>query len=312
MADTNPPTVPETVPPTDGLLDNVDFSALAQEEPAAETAAPAEVEAKEEKADEPAAEAEAADDAGAAEETTTEETATDEPVVDEATPAKPAEEKPAAATPTPEDTAARQAEEQRQARTTRLAAIKTEISALKAIPVADRDPFEHSAKLNDLLAEKDELRDQEYADMRQVNEAAAATARVEAGWQKWEREYPDVGAKGRQIWDEEFTKASKKYPNSPDAATAVAQERWEDRVRLVRAKAREGKGKPGATPAPAAAAPAKAKAPAPAAPPGKPAPTKGGSTLIPKGGAARPVVQPNDPVAQLAAAAGGGLKGFLD
>jgi hypothetical protein len=300
MPDTNPDTVSETVPdttqPTDpDILGGLEFGETEDEtaaedtaEEAAEEAAP---EAEAEATDEPAAEEGAEEgDADAGEE---EAAAEDKPT--------PSAKKPAE--PKPEDTAAAAAEA-RRTRDTRLAEIRKAIADIRAVKKDDYDPFEHGVKLNELLAEKDELQEQKMEELLEESRAAQEVAAEEAYWAKFKREHPAVGDKGRTIWDEEVKAAQKKY-KSPEAAAAVANEGWERRVKLIEAQRRAADEKAGKT-----AAPAKGKVPAK---PTKPAPpvTPGGARAVPAGAVGRPTPKPRTAEEAFVSATQGGMKGFL-
>jgi hypothetical protein len=308
MPDTNPDTVSETVPdttqPTDpDILGGLEFGETEDEtgkEDATETADAtdtADAEATE------GAEAEAGEDAGVEEDAPA-----DEVVSDDAAAVDPvAEDKPATApkkpAPTPEDTAA-QAAEARRTRDTRLAEIRKAIADIRAVKRDDYDPFEHGVKLNELLAEKDELQEQKMEELLEESRAAQEVAAEEAYWAKFKREHPAVGDKGRTIWDEEVKAAQKKYKN-PEAAAAVANEGWERRVKLIEAQRRAADEKAGKT-----AVPAKGKVPAK---PTKPAPpvTPGGARAVPAGAVGRPTPKPRTAEEAFVSATQGGMKGFL-
>jgi hypothetical protein len=300
MADTNPDTVSETVPdttqPTDpDILGGLEFGETEDETPAEDTAEEAAEEAapeaEAEATDEPAAEEGAEEgDADAGEE---EAAAEDKPT--------PSAKKPAE--PKPEDTAAAAAEA-RRTRDTRLAEIRKAIADIRAVKKDDYDPFEHGVKLNELLAEKDELQEQKMEELLEESRAAQEVAAEEAYWAKFKREHPAVGDKGRTIWDEEVKAAQKKY-KSPEAAAAVANEGWERRVKLIEAQRRAADEKAGKT-----AAPAKGKVPAK---PTKPAPpvTPGGARAVPAGAVGRPTPKPRTAEEAFVSATQGGMKGFL-
>jgi hypothetical protein len=231
---------------------------------------------------------------------TPEETPADEP--EAAAPEEPEAdpEEPEAAAPTkPTPPAKDAAPDARATRDARLAEIKKELATLKAVPKDDFDPFDHGKRIVDLLAEKDELQEGKLAEME---EAAAE----ETFWQKWKREHPVVGDKGRSIWDEEIKAAKKKYSN-PAAVSAVANEGWERRVKLIEAQKRaaDERNKPNT--------PAAGKGKVPVKAGGKPVPpvTQGGARAVPAGAVGRPAPKPRTPEEAFVSAAQGSMKGFL-
>jgi hypothetical protein len=301
MADTDPNTVPDT---TDDILSQVDGFPTDEEaetpeaaEPEAAGEQPAEGDAP---ADEPAAEedtpaAEGTEEAPAAEESdATSQEGEEKPAEEPATPAQP----PAQPQPDPVIEARRQRE-------TRLAAIKTEIAAINAKTEDEFDPFKDTKALGKLQAEKDELLEQKFAEQEQAIAAQQQQQQTEKKWQDWIRANPEVGSKGRDIFNEELDKALKKY-GSAEAAIAVASDRWETRVNLIKGQARAAKAKGQPAPAKPGAKPA-AKAPAKPAPPV----TKGGGKVMPVGGAAARPAAPKDPEDVLVAGISDGVKGLL-
>ncbi len=202
----------------------------------------------------------------------------DEPATD-AVVDEPATEQPTETTqPKPDAAARQQAAQAKHQRETRMAAINKEIAEIKKVPVGDRDPYDHTARLTELLSEKDELRDAEMGEYRQAHEEAAARQQVDAVWKQFGQQFPLIGEKdGRAAWESIETAVAKEYPGAdPATQNAIANDRFRTRVNVL-----DGQRKAAA----AKKAPAKTTPTGKAKPPVKPA-----ARILPAGavGTSRP------------------------
>lgn len=157
------------------------------------------------------------------------------------------------------------------------------------------DPYVDGKEAARLQREHIRLTATKVAQLEQVQQAAAQQTEWQKFWTDYGRQNPAIGNRGEAMFQDELKKAQKLYAN-PEAAHAVAEQRFADRVKLVNAKA-------------AAAAAAK-NPPAPGTKGRKPV-TAGGARVMPVGApAARPPVS-QDPADEFAAKAGGKMKNFL-
>lgn len=277
MPDTTDPTVTDTVPPTEAKTEaedvklDVDVTDLggADPEDAAAEATPADEDAAED--------AEATDDAA-------------EAAAAGETPAP----KPTAPKEDPDLAAQKEAKDKRSAR---LVEINNELKALDAKSDDDYDPVTDARKHTRLLAEKDRLRDQIQEELQAKIDRTEAASDYERGWAKWERENPDLGKKGRTIYEEELEKAEMEFGLASEGAFAVAKVKWKERTNLIRAQRRAKDPKKDEP----AAAPAKPKPPV----------NKGGARIVPAGISTKPSTQPKTPEEQLIADVGGKIGSFL-
>lgn len=144
---------------------------------------------------------------------------------------------------------------------------------------------------------------------------------TERFWENWGRQNPAVGVdKGRKAFEEEFGAALKKH-GDPRVATAVAEERWANRMKIAAGVA---KGKAPAAriarPAAAVAAAAGAKGAAPivkkppATPAGKPPTpiTQGGGRVLPPASVKAPPTRPKTFAEKRDTGAYGSFVGLVD
>lgn len=281
---------------SDGILEGIEFPETDDDgNPIAETPA----EETTETTDAPEAEAEAVEAAPEAAEEASEDAPAEEAeeVTDpEAEPSDaPAEEagadaaegvipEPAAPAPQPEPEPARTVTSSPR----RLAEAQRALDEYQAKAYADGydfDPFVDGKELIRLQNQVVALQSEEL--QRQSDERT-----LDDQWAQWARANPTIGDKGRGIFEGFLAEAGKKYKD-PTAAIAVANEKFEERVKLIAAQK--------------AAAAAKAKP----VPPPKPKPpvTKGGATVT-RTPARGPVPKAQDPEAALVASISAGIRNF--
>jgi hypothetical protein len=222
---------------------------------------------------------------------------------------KPAEEKPATEQPAAEDP---KSVEARAKAVADYAAWQRDMGDTVALLAkGDIDPMEKPEELNKTirtLAKGVEFAHAAMDSMAQeIQKFEAAKAEDDYWGKTFPKQEPLVpAAKARQIWDEEMTRARGKYKD-PGQQNAVATERFNDRLTLVKAAANKGKGN--AAPA-ASATPARTAA----AIPGKPkAPvTRGGAQSIPRTGAVPPASKKKTPEEIFDESAGKDILHLLD